>query len=243
MNDALPEPASQPLLRNMSPFDEVSLDIESLYDEAKNWADGTPIENEDQHKAVSDLYDALHAAGKRADELRIAEVAPLDDAKAAIQERFRPLIGDTKKGKGKVVLGKAALNAVLAAWREKVAEEKAAAAEKARREAEEERRKAEEAMRASAGNLEARERAEEQAALAKDAERFAARQERAASTGNGLRGVWTAELTDLNAAVRHYWEVSPAPFEALVAELAAQDVRSGKREIPGFTITESKRAI
>lgn len=243
MSNAVAEHNPAPVLRNMSPFDEVAHEIESLYGEAKNWADGTAIENEDQHKAVSDLYDALHAAGKRADDMRVAEVAPLDEAKAVIQERFHPLIGDTKRGKGKVVLGKAALNTILADWRKKVADAKVAAADKARREAEEERRKAEEALRASTGNLEARERAEEQAALAKDAEQFAARKEKAASAGLGLRTVWTAELTDLNAAVRHYWKLNSDVFASLVTHMAAQDVRAGKREIPGFTVTESKRAI
>lgn len=228
---------------NMSPFDLIASEIADLYDEAKNWADGKPITSEAEHKALSDLYDMLHAAGKKADELRVSEVAPLDEAKAAIQERYHPLIGDTKKGKGKVVRGKEVLNAVLAAWRQKIAAEKAAAAEKARREAEEERAKAEAAIRASADDLEARERAEEALALAKDADVFASRQERKAATGTGLRTVWTAELTDLNTAVRHYWKLSEAPFIALVTELASQDVRAGKREIPGFNVTESKRAI
>lgn len=231
------------VLRNFTPFDEVSLEIEKLYDEAKNWADGTPIETEDQHKAVSDLYDALMAAGKAADELRVTEVTPLDKAKDAIQARYHPLIGDTKKGKGKVVLAKSALNSMLADWRQKLAAAKAEAAEKARREAEEERRKAEEAIRASAGDIEARERAEEALVLAKEADVFASRQERKAATGNGLHTVWTAELSDPNAAVRHYWSVSQVPFIALVTELAAQDVRAGKRDIPGFTVTETKRAI
>jgi len=228
---------------NLSPFDEIALEIEDLYGEARNWCDGEALASEDQHEAVSTLYDALHEAGKKAEALRVEEVKPLDEAKAAIQAKYHPLIGNTKSGKGKVVLGKDALGALLAAWRAEVARQKEAAALKARIEAEEERRKAEEAIRASAGDLEARERAEEQLALAKEADAFANRQEKRATTGNGLRTVYRAELNDLNAAIKHYWSTDRAEFEGLVCDLAARDVRAGKRSIPGFTVIEEKRAI
>lgn len=228
---------------NLSPFDAISLKIDELYDEAKNWADGEPIANQDIADAVTAIYDALHEAGKEAEALRVEEVKPLDEAKAAIQAKFHPLIGDTKAGKGKVVLGKAALNALLTDWRAEVKRQKDAAALKARLEAEEEARKAQEDMQASAGDLEARERAEEQLALAKEAERFASKLEKRADTGNGLRTVWLPELTDLNAAIKHYWSAKRDRFETLVTELAAEDVRAGKRAIPGFTIHETKKAI
>jgi hypothetical protein len=231
------------MIRNMTPFDEVAQEIDELFAEAKNWCDGEPLKTAQQHDEVTALYDALHAAGKKADTLREAEKAPLDEQVKAIQAKFHPLIGDTKAGKGKVVLGKASLNTLLAAYREEQARIKREAAEKARREAEEERRKAEEAIRASAGNLEERERAEEQLALAHEAQVFAARQEKRADTGNGLRTVPVVALTNLYDALRHYYQANPAPFEALVIELARADARAGKRTIPGFTVTEEKRAI
>lgn len=226
--------------RNITPFDEIVIEIDDLYEQI---AGVTAIENEKQHEAASGLYDALHSAGKRAEELRKEEVAPLDEAKSAIQDRYHPLIGDTKKGKGKVVRGKEVLGEVLAAWRTEQERLKREAAEEARREAEEEKRRAQEAMRASAGDLEARERAEEQLALAKEADAFANRQEKRAVTGNGLRTYAKAAVTDLNAAVRHYWTTHKARFEALVCDLATEDARRGIREIPGITVTEEKRAI
>ena len=228
---------------NMSPFDHVSVEIADLYEEAKHWADGTPIQSEEQHDAVTALYDALHAAGKRADELRVSEVEPLDEAKKAIQARYHPLIGDTKAGKGKVVIGKEALGKLLADWRAAKAKEKAEAAERARRDAEQERAKAEAAIRASSGDIEARERAEDMLALADEADRYAARQQKRAETGNKLRTVYVAELMDLHAAIKHYWGENQVPFEELVTMLAAADVRAGKRSIPGFEIKEEKKAI
>lgn len=228
---------------NLTPFDEISLKIDELYEEAKNWADGEAIASQEIADAATAVYEALHEAGKEAEALRVEEVKPLDEAKAAIQARYHPLIGDTKSGKGKVILGKAALNAAITAWRQEVARQKEAAALKARIEAEEERQKAEEAMRASAGDLEAREKAEEQLALAKEADAYANRQEKKASTGLGLRTTYVPKLTDLNAAIKHYWKSDRAEFEDLVQSLAARDVRAGKRTIPGFTVEAEKKAI
>lgn len=229
--------------RNITPFDEIELEINDLYDEAKNWCDGADIENAEQHDAATAVYDALHEAGKRAEDLRKAEVKPFDDGKAAVQKRFHPLIGDTKAGKGKVPLGKEELGRVLSAWRTKVEAEKRAAAERARQEAEEERRKAEEAIRASSGDLEARERAEEQLDLAKEAEAFANRENKRANTGNGLRTYWVARMTDPRAAVASMWKANPQAFVDLAQELADKAVRAGSREIAGFEITEQKKAI
>lgn len=226
--------------RNITPFDEIVLEIDALYEQI---AGVTEIESEDQHEAASKLYDDLHEAGKKADELRKEEVKPLDDAKAAIQERYHPLIGDTKKGKGKVVRGKEVLGNVLAAWRKKVAEEKRLAAERAAREAEEERQKAIAAMQASAGDLEAREEAERQLELAKEAAAFARREDKRATTGLGLRTYWVATMTDPRAAVAAMWKSNPQAFVDLAQELADKAVRSGIRNIDGFTITEEKKAI
>lgn len=226
--------------RNMTPFDEVVLEIDTLYDEAKNWADGSDIENDEQHEAAKALYDALHEAGKKADALRVEEKKPLDDAVKAIQDRFNPYI---QPKKGKVDLGKSALNDVLAKWRKKVAEEKAAKAAEAARIAEEERQKAIEAMRASAGDLEAREAAEAQLETAKEAEAFAKRENKRATTGLGLRTVWVTEMIDPRAAVAAMWKQNPQAFVDLAQELAERAVRNGAREIPGFEITEQKKAI
>ncbi len=234
---------------NLSPFETVALEIEDLYLEAKKWADGEPIDSVEKHDAVARLYDDLQAAGNKADALRVAEVEPLNVAKEAIQTRFHPLIGDTKSGKGKVVLGKIALNALLTKWRDKVRLEKEAIAKKAREEAEAERLKAVAAIQASAGNLEARERAEEQLALAKDAEIFANKAEKKATSGLGLRTTYKPVLRDLNAAVRHFWAKDSGPFEALVISLATSAVAAGVRDaadapaIPGFTIEPERKAV
>ena len=222
--------------RNMTPFDEIVFEIDELYTEAANWADGTPIENQEQCDALDALDKALLAADKKREALRKAEVKPLDDAKKAIQALHKPV-------EAKVVRAREVLNKPRSEWKAKIEAEKRARAEQAAREAEEERRKALEAMQSSAGDLEARERAEEQLALAKEADAFAKREQKRADSGNGLRTVWAVEMIDQRAAVATMWKQNPQAFVDLAQELAEKAVRSGTRSLEGFSITETKKAI
>ncbi len=185
----------------LTAYETVKQEIEDLFDEAKNFADGEAIGNQQLADAITELHDKLHDAGKRADEARKDEAKPHDDAKAEIQDRYNKLIGNTKSVKGKVVLGKETLQTLLAPWRNKLVAEKEAAAKAAREEADRIARAAQEAMRASAGNLEEREKAEELLAEAKKADRWAKREDRSATTGTGLRTIWRCKLEDEGKAL------------------------------------------
>ena len=101
---------SQPL-RNITPFDELVLEIDDLFAEAANWADGSPVENQAQCDALDVLDKALLDAGKRLDALRVEEKRPLDEQVQAIQDRYNPFI---QPKKGKVDLARSALNPVRA---------------------------------------------------------------------------------------------------------------------------------
>ncbi|KAB0570607.1 hypothetical protein [Brucella pituitosa] len=226
-----------------SAYEEIKQEIEDLFAEAKNFADGEAIDNQALADAVTELHDNLHEAGKRADEVRKDEAKPHDDAKAEIQTRYNKLIGNTKtSGKGKVVLGKEVLQGLLTPWRNKVAAEKEAAAKAAREEADRVIREAQEAIQASAGNLEAREQAEELVKEAKQADRWAKREDKAATTGTGLRSVWHCDLVDEGVALDHYWGKRPEAFKDLIVNMAQTDVRSGIRSIPGFRVYEERIA-
>lgn len=229
-----------PKTHNQSPFDLISQEIEDLFGEAKNFADGAPIANQEMHDAIERLYDGLHDAGKRLEELRVAEKKPLDDQVDAIQKRYNPYV---QAKKGKVALGKDALGTLLAAWRTEQARQKAAIAAAKAKEAEEARLAAEKAIRASGGNLEARVEAEEVLAHAKSLERDAKRSDKAATTGLGLRTIWLCEVTDIDAALDHYYPLAAEAFKQLAEELARVDVSMGKREIPGFRVFSEKRAV
>lgn len=225
-----------------TPFDIISERVEALYLEAKNWADGEPIASQEQHDAVERLHDMLHEAGKDADAARVEEKKPLDEQVAEIQRRWNTLIGNTKSQKGRVVVAKEALQAVLTPWRQARERERIEAARIAREEAERLAQEAQQAMRASSGNLEAREEAEVIYQEARQAERFANRVGRAAVTGTGLRSVWHADLVDAEVALDWAYGREPARFMALVQQMADEAVRTGTRAVPGFDVSEERRA-
>lgn len=229
-------------LRNITPFEELVLEIEGLFDEASNWADGTPIETQQQCDELDRLDKMLLDAGKRLDALRVEEKRPLDEQVQAIQDRYNPYI---QPKKGKVDVARSTLNPLRAAWKERERQRKEAEAQKAREEAEAARKEAERLIRESSGNLEARVDAEHMLDSAKLAERDAKKATKAAETGNGLRRSYQVEVANLSVAARHYW-ADPrlaAGLRTLVHSLATDDVRAGRREIPGITITEVRKAL
>lgn len=227
----------------LSAYETVKQEIEDLFEEAKHWADGEPITSQDMADAITTLHDSLHEAGKRADEARVAEKEPLDKAVKEIQDRYNKLIGNTKTtGKGKVVLGKESLQTLLTPWRTRIAAEKEAAAKAALEEADRIAREAEAAIRASAGNLEGREKAEELLKAAKQVGRWAKREDKAATTGTGLRTVWHADLVDEGAALDWAYGKAPERFKDVVQQMANEAVRSGLRSVPGFLVREERVA-
>lgn len=221
---------------NMTPFDEIKVEIDDLFEEAKTWLDGSEIASDAEEKAVDQLLDMARAAFKKADNARKVENEPFDKGKAAVQAKYKPvlsraeLISDTCKAR-------------LTPYRAKVEAEKQAKARAAAEEAERLRREAEEAIRASSGNIEERQRAEEALELAKEADAFASREQKRAETGLGLRTTYRAELTNGVEAARHYWATKRELCEAFFLNLASSDVRAGARSIPGFNVIEEKKAV
>lgn len=230
-----------------TPFEMSEVEIGDLYAEAKNWLDGEPVTTQAQADGISKLIDDLRKAGNLADARRVAENEPFDKGKAEVQTRYAPLIADTKAVKGKVVLAIDIAKKALAPWLQKLEDEKRAAAEAARKIADEKLRLAQDALRASqADDLAKREAAE---ALIRDAQKaeaaasFAENDKAHAKGGTralGLRSVWRAEMTDGRAAAAHYWVERRADVDAFFQGLADAEVRSGKRTIPGFSITEQR---
>jgi len=237
-------------LTNATPFDLIAEDAETWLDEARNWADGQPVENQKQADAVSMIIDALRKSADAAEKQRKVEVKPLDDAKAAVQERYAPLFAPaTNKSPGKVHKAVAALKAVLAPYLRKLEEEKRAAEARAREEAERAAREAAEALRAAnAADLAAREAAEEKVRQAEAADRAAkqAANDRAHANGGeraiGLRTRHVGMILDLNEAVKFYWRQDDKPFCELIQRLVDADIRAGRRgsAIPGVEIREEK---
>jgi len=233
---------------NATPFDLIADHLEDLISEARIFADGEPVSNQGQADAVSALIEDLRLAAKDADAERVRENEPHDKAKAAVQAKYAPLIADPKnKNPGKVWKAIDALKACLQPFLAKLDAEKREAERVAREAAEKAAKDAAEAMRAAAANdLHAREEAEALIADAEAAQKLAkaAAGDKAHASGGsramGLRSVWKAELKDAQIAAGFFWKRDPSVFNAFLQKLADEDVRAGKRSIPGFDVTEAR---
>lgn len=173
------------------PIDEICAQFEAAREEAANWLDGNPVENEAQMKAVDGLR-------KQAREWRMAleagqksATAPLYDAYKAEGARWKPTIEDAQRVEKGLV-------ALVDGFKRKLAEEKAEAERAARAEAARKMREAEEAARkANAADLEAQRAAAEAQREAEEAQRRAAAASKDKVTG--LRTVTRYEITDHRA--------------------------------------------
>lgn len=236
------------LANEPSPFDALRIDIDDLLLEAKNWCDGESAKTQEQVDEIARLIDDLNDRGKLLEAERVAEKKPLDEQIAAIQDRYNVYLAPLKnKTPGKVPMALDALNAAKRPFLLAKEAELEAAREKARLEAEEKARVAREAAQAAAANdLAAREEAEAkiaEAEAAATAARVADRQKAHAHGGGRAQGLRTrvvAEITDLNAAVKHYWTEDPKPFRELAQRLADQDAKANRRVAAGVTFREER---
>lgn len=242
------EPAPIP---NARPFDLFKQEIEDLYGEAKNWLDGEPIATQAQADAVQTLMRRIQQVAKDTDAERVKENKPFDDGKKEVQERYAPLISDTKAVKGKTVLATDFCKKALAPWLKKLADQQEAEAKAARETAAKAAAEAAEAIRQAneSGNLSAREEAEQVVDKAKAAEIMAKAAEKARpqATGYGraatLRTTYKPVLTDVRAACRHFFAENPEAFNAVVQKMAEDQVAAGRREIPGFDIVTEQTVV
>lgn len=217
-------------------------EVDDLLLEARNFLDGEPITNEQQAEAVSSLLNRLRRVSKDADEARKAEKKPHDDAAKAVQAKWTPIIG-------KAELAASTAKRALAPYLKAIEDQQRAEAEAAKQEAMRLSQVALEAHKEAGGSLEAIEDAERLLKAAKGAATHAVRAEKAkpqvkgGERATGLRSVWSPTLTDSCAALKHYRERNPEGLKAWLLEEAQKDVRCGIREIPGFTITEERKAV
>ena len=223
---------------NPPAFEAHKVNIEDIRAEAMDWLDGKAVESAEEAEGLNTLLDMARKAQKAADDARAAEKKPHLDAGKAVDAQWKPLIDAAQR----IVDG---CKKALTPWNIKEAERKAEIARKAAEEAEAQRQAEVEATRAASatGALTDAEQADQQAEAAKQADKIAKAAQKAATSGLGLRTTYRPELTDPKAAVAHYWATRREDFIALVNDLAAKDVRAGKREIPGFTIIEEKKAF
>lgn len=226
-------------------FETLRVNLEDHLDEARNWADGTPAETQEQVDEIARLIEELTQGAKAMDAERVREKKPLDDQIAAIQDRYNVWLAPLKnKVPGKVPMAIEALRAAQRPFLLAREAEIEAARQKAREEADAKAREAAEAARAAnAADLTAKEEAEAKVREAEEAARAAREADKAKAHAHGggraqgLRTRRVAEVTDPAAAARFYWQENPQPFIDLVQKLADDDARANRRVAEGHGVT------
>lgn len=221
-----------------TPYEASVSVVDDLYQEAKHWLDGAPIDTQEMADAVGKLIRQCQGAVKVVEQNRVLEKRPFDQAAAEVQERYKPLI---------VKLDKAISTAkqALVPFMQAQMAEQARKAEEARLAAEA-ARKAAEAAAFVATDLESVERREAAIAHAKAAETTARKAEGTkvqVSTGAraiGIRTVWKAEITDTVAFARHLWATNAESFMGLLQAEADRRITAGRPPTPGVRFIEEK---
>jgi len=227
-----------------SAFDELSQAVEDHYLEARNWLDGEPVQSPEIAEGVVTLMRDLQAKGKLAEGMRKAEKQPHLDAGKAVDAKFKPLSEQVKRAVD-------ACKEALLPWEKKQHELQQAKAEEARRVAAEKEAEAFAAVRsADKSNIAEAEAAEDGLKVAKAFKETANREARKTGTTKvegeravGIRTDYIPHIENRLDALMHYYSTAPDTFDSLLLQLARQDVLSGVRTLPGFTIEKKEQVI
>lgn len=220
---------------NPPPFEAHKVNIDDLREEAKVWLDGKAIETPEEAEALNTLLDMARKAGKAADDQRTIEKKPHLDAGKAVDKQWKPLVDGAE-------MIATLCKKVLTPWNIAEAARKEAVAAAARAAAEEEQRLAREAERTAASLADA-EQADQLDTSAQMASRVAKTAEKAATSGLGLRTSYRAEITDFAVAARHFWQPHHPRFVALVQQIADEQARIVKADMPGIKVHAEQKAF
>ena len=211
------------------PIDEATAPYQAAIEEAANWLDGTPVENEGQMKAVDAIAKQIRAARSDLEKAKKSATAPLHDAWKAELARWKPTEDDLDR----IQKGLAAL---VDGFKRRLAAEKEEARRRAEAEAWAALRAAEDAARAAnAADLEAQRAAAEAQRQAEEAQRRVAAASKDKVTG--LKSYDVTEVLDGTAYARWLWQNDRAPLVAWMEEHA----RRCKHHVPGVVETRQER--
>jgi len=227
-----------------TPYEAARDRVDDLWGEAVLWLDGTPPGDQETADGLANLLTMIRAAAKEADAARKTEAEPFDAGKAEVQARYKPILSKAEQAEKTI-------KAALAPWLAKKDAEVREKAAAARAEADRKTAAAQAAIRAAReSNLGERAAAE---ALLKDAKRAdtvanKAGRETATAGGFGgravgLRTTWKPEIVNEIEALRWAWKTYPENMLCTVMILAEKEIRAGRHEIPGFSITKTTTAV
>lgn len=227
MNDMTPAPKGHN--NPPDPIDEALAPYGDYISEAEAWLDGTPVETEDQMKAVDAIIKQIRSAKTAVDKAKKSATAPLYDAWKAEGDRWKPTEDDiARRLKGLV--------GVVDGFKRKLAEAKEEAKRKAYAEARAKEREAEEAaLQADPTDYEAATRAADMQAAAMDAKKAAAAANN--DTVKGLRTVTETVVIDAVGLARLLWAQDREAQLAFQADRA----RILKLDVPGIVEQQKKK--
>lgn len=226
-----------------TPFEGVEKQISAYYDQIAMYLDGEPITSDGMAEDVAALKRLMGEQATIAEKMRVAEKEPYLVAGREIDARYKVLSDKAK-------LAIATCNKVETPW----LDAKEAAIEKAARIAREEAAQALAAATAAIQsrdhtNLESVAQAEQLLKDAKQAEKAAMRLEKTtakitnqAGRASRLRTYYVHELADPLAFGKYAWTNYRVEYTEFLDTLAKRLVGSGKRDLPGVTVTEERRA-
>lgn len=214
------------------PIDEALAPYADAIEEAEHWLDGTPVETEDQMKAVDKLIKEIRSAKSDLAKAQKSATAPLHDAWKAEIARWKPTVDDIERRlKG--------LAAVVDPFKRKLAAEKEAAKRQAYEEARAKEREAEEAARkASAADYEAQVEADRLMAEAVEAKKAASAASK--DTVKGLRTVTKYEITDHRALLHWIAKHDRDAVTAFIEEWARKNHKN--TDADGLRVWQEKEA-
>lgn len=238
-----------------NPFDAIVTHLSDLLIEARNWADSSKVETQEQADTVGRLIGDLREGADVAEALRVEEKAPLDEKIKEIQDRFNVWLAPLKnRVPGKVPTAISALEATVKPFLDAERKRLQDIADAAAKDAADKAAAAAEAIRqADISDLAGREAAEELVAQAQSAAKAASSAATAkpimhgGSRAKGLTATFTARLDDPRAALLHFWGSSERPGNgrteliACLQSLAQAEVDRKVRTIPGVSVIEGTR--
>lgn len=214
------------------PIDTISAVYEADREEAANWTDGSPVENDAQMDEVFALRKAMQQWRLSLEKGQKEASAPLRAVYQAELDRWKPTIEDAKRIEGCLV-------ATYDAYKRKRAAEKQAAERAAWEETNRLRREAEEKARAAdASNLEAQREAEAAKQAALDAEKAA----RAAAKDQekGLRNVTRYQIDSHKAALTDIYKTDQDAVVAFIEDYVRRKHKA--RAIDGVRVWTEQEA-
>lgn len=211
------------------PMEQIQAANDSLFIEVANWADGQPVENEDQMKAVDLLIKAVKEVEAEAKKAKEDEYRPHKAACDAVVARWKVFLDDLDRQKK-------CLTSAVDGFKRKLAEDREAGRRAKEAAAREAMRRAEESARAA---NDADIEAQREAAAAIETARAAQKAAKEVEGVKGLRTFVIREIADGAACARWIWSNDrPA-----IMEFMETYVKRADRLPDGVTERTEKRAV